>query len=175
MWVNQLQIVTDSPPLGTDRPRAGSRLTPHHDNIPCCYTILVLYIVCTMHKFGGYNNALVVTCGLTKVTHIFPCTQHITSEETIKTPLEEWFCVYGALKEIDLDEDIRIRSDSSWYKCVLKALNMQVSTWIPYAPMGNPLCNVDFCLGHCFSETKYTPLMLSLPQVSSLGQPRPTQ
>ena len=102
---------------------------------------------------------MVVTFGLTRFTRIFPCTPHITSEETIKTPLEEWFCVYGAPTEIDLDEDIHIRSDSSsWYKRVLKALTMQVSTWIPYAPMRNPLCNVDFCLGHCFSETKYTPL-----------------
>ena len=46
-----------------------------------------------MPKFGGYDFALVVTCGLTSSTRVFPCTKHITGEETIKVLLEEWFCV----------------------------------------------------------------------------------
>ena len=54
-----------------------------------------------MPKFGGYDFALVVTCGLTRFTRVFPCTKHITGEETIKILLEEWFCVYGAPKEIN--------------------------------------------------------------------------
>ena len=49
-----------------------------------------------MPKFGGYDFALVVTCGLTRFTSVLPCTKHITGEETIKILLEEWFCVYGA-------------------------------------------------------------------------------
>ena len=53
-----------------------------------------------MPKFGGYDFALVVTCGLTRFTRVFPCTKHITGEETIKILLEEWFCVYGAPKEV---------------------------------------------------------------------------
>ena len=32
----------------------------------------------------SYNFALVVTCGLTRFTRMFPCTEHITGEETIK-------------------------------------------------------------------------------------------
>ena len=52
----------------------------------------VLYVDYTgMPKFGGYDLVLVVTCGLTRFTRVFPCTKHITGEETIKILLEEWF------------------------------------------------------------------------------------
>ena len=55
-----------------------------------------------------------MTCGLSSFTRVFPCTKHITGEETIKILLEEWFCVYGAPKEINSDEDVRVRSDTGW-------------------------------------------------------------
>ena len=42
-----------------------------------------------MPKFWGYDFALVVTCGLTRVTRVFPCTKNIAGEETIKILLEE--------------------------------------------------------------------------------------
>ena len=101
----------------------------------------VLYVDYTeMPKFGGYDFALVVTCGLTRVTSVYPCTKHITGEETIKILLEEWFCVYGAPKEINSDEDVRVRSDTGWYKRVLRSLNVQVSTGIPHTHTSNPLC-----------------------------------
>ena len=93
-----------------------------------------------MPKFGGYDFALVVTCGLTKFTSVFPCTKHITEEETVKILLEEWCCVYGAPKDITSDEDVRVRSDTGWYKRVLRSLNVQVSTGIPYSHTNNPLC-----------------------------------
>ena len=63
-----------------------------------------------MPKFGGYDFALVVTCGFTRFTSVFPCTKHITGEETIKILPEDWFCVYGAPKEINSDEDVLTRS-----------------------------------------------------------------
>ena len=72
-----------------------------------------------MPKFGGYDFALVVTCGLSRFTRVFPCTKQITGEETIKILLEEWFRVYGASKEVNSDEDVRVRSDTGWYKRVL--------------------------------------------------------
>ena len=93
-----------------------------------------------MSKFGGYDFALVVTCGLTRFTRVFPCTKHITGGETIKILLEEWFCVSGAPKEINSDEDIPIRSNTGWYKRVLRSLNVQVSTGTPYTDTSNPLC-----------------------------------
>ena len=101
----------------------------------------VLYVDYTeMPRFGGYDFALVVTCVLTRFTRVFPCTKHITGEETIKILLEEWFCVYGAPKEINSDEDVRVRSDTGWYKRVLRCLNVRVSTGIPYSHTSNPLC-----------------------------------
>ena len=48
-----------------------------------------------MPKFEGYDFTPVVTCGLIRLTRVFPCTKHITGEETIKILLEEWFCVMG--------------------------------------------------------------------------------
>ena len=68
---------------------------------------------------------------------MFPCTKHITGEETIKIVPEEWFCVYGAPKKISSDEQVRVRSDNGWYRRVLRSLNVQVSTGIPYT---KPLC-----------------------------------
>ena len=92
-----------------------------------------------MPKFGGYDFALVLTCGLTRFTRVFQCTKHITGEETIKILLEEWFCVYGAPREINSDEGVRVRSDTGWYKRVLRSPNVQVSTGIPHTHTSNPL------------------------------------
>ena len=106
------------------------------------YANSVLYVDYTeMPKFGGYDFALVVTCGLTRFTRVFPCTKHITGKETINILLEEWFCVYGAAKEINSDEDVRVHSDTDRYKRVLRSLNVQVSTGIPYTHTSNPPCD----------------------------------
>ena len=73
----------------------------------------VLYVDYTgIPKFGGYDFSLVVTCGLTRFARVFSCTKHITGEESIKILLEEWFCVYGAPKDINSDKDVRVRSDT---------------------------------------------------------------
>ena len=101
----------------------------------------VLYVDYTeIPKCGGYDCALVVTCWLTRFTRVFPYTKHITGEETIRIILEEWFCVYGAPKEMNSDADFRVRSDTGWYKRVLRSVNVQPSTGIPYTDTSNPLC-----------------------------------
>ena len=108
--------------------------------IPHCANS-VLYVDHTeMPKFGGYDFALMVTCGLTRFTRVFPCTKHITGEKTIKILPEEWFSVYGAPKEINSDEDVRVRSNTGWYKRVLRSLNVQLSKGTPYTHTSNPLC-----------------------------------
>ena len=108
--------------------------------IPHCANS-VLYVDYTeMPKFGGYDFALVVTCGLTRFARVFPCTKHITGEEIIKILLEEWSPVYGAPKEINPDDDVRVRSDTGWYKRVLRSLSVQMSTGTPYTHTSNPLC-----------------------------------
>ena len=66
--------------------------------IPHCANGVLYVDYIEMPKFGGYDFALVLTCGLTRFTRVFLYTTHITSEETIKIILKEWFSVYGAPK-----------------------------------------------------------------------------
>ena len=41
------------------------------------------------------------------------------------------------------DSDVRIRSDTGWYKVVLDALNVNVTTGLPYSHTSNPLCETQ--------------------------------
>ena len=54
--------------------------------------------------------------------------------------VEQWYEHYGAPNEMHCDEDVRIRSDTGWYKRVLDALNVQVTAGAPYTHTSNPLC-----------------------------------
>ena len=92
-----------------------------------------------MPKFKGYDFGLLVTCGLTRFTRVFPCTKHFTGEETIKKLLEQLFCVNGAPKEINSGEDVRVHSDTGWYKRVVRSQHVHVSTGIPYTHTSNSL------------------------------------
>ena len=38
------------------------------------------------------------------------------------------------------DEEVHIRSDTGWYKRVLNALKVKVTTGVPYTHTSNPLC-----------------------------------
>ena len=104
----------------------------------CRNSVLYLDFV-SQTKFGGYDNALVVTCGLSRFTLIFPCTRKVTSEETLQLLLSGWFQHYGAPPEIHSDEDHVIRSETGWYKRALRSMNVHVSTGIPYTHTSNPL------------------------------------
>ena len=95
----------------------GLNLTP--PILRCANSVLYMDFT-EMPKFRGYDFALVVTCGLTRFTRVFPCTKHISGEDTAIILLEEFSCVYGAPKEINSDEDVRIRSDTGWYKRALR-------------------------------------------------------
>ena len=54
--------------------------------------------------------------------------------------VKQWFEPYNAPKEVHFDEDVRIWSDTRWYKRVLLALNIQVTTGVAYTHTSNPLC-----------------------------------
>ena len=43
-------------------------------------------------------------------------------------------------KKVHSDEDLRIRSDTVWYKQVQNALNVHVTTGLPCTQTSNPLC-----------------------------------
>ena len=92
----------------------------------------------SLPRFGGYDSRLVVTCGLSRYTRVFPCNKKITGEHIVKMLVEQWFEPYGAPKQVHPDEDVRIRSDTGWYKRVLNALNVEVTTGVPYTHTSNP-------------------------------------
>ena len=54
--------------------------------------------------------------------------------------VEQWFEHYRAPKEVQSDKDVRIRSDTGCYKRVFDALNVHVTTGVPYTHTSNPLC-----------------------------------
>ena len=91
-------------------------------------------------RFGGYDSCLVVTCGLSRFTCVFPCNKKITGEQTVKMLVEQWFEPYEAPKQVHSDEGVRIRSDTGWYKRVLNALNVGGTTGVPYTHTSNPVC-----------------------------------
>ena len=134
-----LQLIVDKCPCRSCKP-GDIRDRGLYSTLPKCANSVLYVDYMEMLKFGDYHFALVVTGGLTRCTRVFPCTKHITGEETIKILLEEWFCVYGTPKRINSDEDVQVRSDTGWYKRVLSSLNVQVSTGIPYSHMSNPIC-----------------------------------
>ena len=106
----------------------------------CANSLLYVDFIHGLPCFGGYDSCLVVTCGLSRFTRVFPCNKKITGEQTVKMLVEQWFEPYGAPKQVHSDEDVRIRSDTGWYKRVLNALNVEVTTGVPYTHTSNPLC-----------------------------------
>ena len=109
--------------------------------IPFC-TNCCLYVdfIHRLPRFGGYDSCLVVTCGLSRFTRVVPCNKKITGEQTVKMLVEQRFESYGAPKQMHSDEDVHIRSDTGWYKRVLNAMNVGVTTGVPYTHMSNALC-----------------------------------
>ena len=106
----------------------------------CANSLLYVDFIHGLPRFGGYDSCLVVTCGLSRFTCVFPCNKKITCEQTVKMLVEQWFQPYGAPKQVHSDEDVRIRSDTGWYIRVLNALNVDVTTSVPYTHTSNPLC-----------------------------------
>ena len=106
----------------------------------CANSLLYVDFIHGLPRFGGYDSCLVVTCGLSCFTRVFPCNKKITGEQTVKMLVEQWFEPYGAPKQVHSDEDVRIRSDTGWYKRVLSAFNVEVTTGVPYTHTSNPLC-----------------------------------
>ena len=121
-------------------------------NLPipyCANSLLYVEFIHALARFSGYDSCLVVTCGLSRFTRVFPCNKKITDEQTVKMLVEQWFEPYGAPKQVHSDEDVRIRSDTGWYKRVLNALNVEVTTGVPYTHMTNPLCERQNCCNRC--------------------------
>ena len=82
----------------------------------CTNSLLYVDFIHGLPRFGGYDRCLLVTCGLFRFTRVFPCNKKTTGEQTVKMLVERWFEPYGAPKQVHSDEDVRIRSDTGWYK-----------------------------------------------------------
>ena len=106
----------------------------------CTNSLLYVDFIHGLPRYGGYDSCLAVTCGLSRVTRVFPCNKKITGEQTVKIWVEQWFEPYEAPKQVHSDEDVCISSDTGWYKRVLNALNVKVSTGVAYTHTSNPLC-----------------------------------
>ena len=106
----------------------------------CTNSLLYVDFIHGLPRFGGYDSCLVVTCGLSRFICMFPCNKKITCEQTVKMLVDQWLQPYGAPKQVHSDEDVRFRSDTGWYKRVLNALNVEVTTGVPYTYTANPLC-----------------------------------
>ena len=106
----------------------------------CTDSLLHVDSIHGLPRFGGYDSCLVVTCGLSRFSHVFPCNRKITGEQTMKMLVEQWFKAYAAPRQVYSDENVRICSDTRWYKRVLNALNDEVTTDWPYTHTTNPLC-----------------------------------
>ena len=64
----------------------------------CTNSFLYADFIHGLPCFGGYASCLVVTCGLSLFTRVFPCSKKITGEQTVKMLVEQWFEPYGGLK-----------------------------------------------------------------------------
>ena len=77
----------------------------------CTNSHLYVDFIHGLPPFGSYDSCLVVTCGLSRFTRVFPCNKKITGEQTVKMLVKQWFEPYSAPKQVHSDEDVHIRSD----------------------------------------------------------------
>ena len=129
--------------------RSDSRHQRLVSSLPIPYCANSLFYVDFIHSlpnFSGYGSCVVVTSGLTRFTRAFLCNKKIPGEQTVQFLVEQWFEHYGAPTEVPSDEDIRIWSDTEWYKRVHDAMNVPVTTVVPYTHTSNPLCEGQNCV-----------------------------
>ena len=55
----------------------------------CTNSLLYVDFIHGLPRFGGYDSCLVVTCGLSCFTRVFPCNKKITDEQTEKMLVEQ--------------------------------------------------------------------------------------
>ena len=144
---NEIKLYTTQHTCGCHAcKQSGSRDRGLISSLPIPYCTNYLLYVDFIHglpRFSGYDSCLVVTCGLSRFTRVFPCNKNITGEQTVKMLIQQWLEPYRAPEQVHSDEDVRIRSDTGWYRRVLNALNVEVTTGVPYTRTSNPLCETQ--------------------------------
>ena len=72
-----------------------------------------------------------------------PLQQNDHSGQTVKILVDQCFALYHAPKEVHSDVDVHIWTATGLYKRVLDALNIQVTSSVPYPHTSNPLCEAQ--------------------------------
>ena len=54
----------------------------------CANSLLYVDFIHGLPRFSGYDSCLVVTCGLSRFTRVFPCNKKVTGEQTVKLLVE---------------------------------------------------------------------------------------
>ena len=57
----------------------------------CANSLLDVDFIHGLPRLGGYDSCLVVTCGLSRFTRVFPWNKKIIGEQTVKMLGEQWF------------------------------------------------------------------------------------
>ena len=60
----------------------------------CTNSLLYVDFIHGLPRFGGYDSCLVVICGPSRFTRVFPCKKKITGKHTVKMLVEQWFEPY---------------------------------------------------------------------------------
>ena len=58
-------------------------------HIYCTNSLLNVDFIHRLPRFGGYDSCLVVTCGLSRFTRVFPCSKKIAGEQTVQMLVEQ--------------------------------------------------------------------------------------
>ena len=91
-------------------------------------------------EYNNFDYLFVMVDGLSRFTRIFPCRKKIDGEHVLKMVFENWIQVYGRMKEVYSDNDIRFVSESGWWQSVFRAMNIKVSFATPRRPQANSIC-----------------------------------
>ena len=101
----------------------------------------VLYLeFAEMPKYSGHNFALLVTCGLSRFTRVFPLTKKCDGGTVFKELLESWIQANGMPNWIHSDRDIRFTSSTGWYTGVLKNMGVEIDFGTPNYKNKNRQC-----------------------------------
>ena len=86
----------------------------------------VLYLDFTeMPKYSEHDFPLLVTCGLSRFTRVFPLRKRCDGESVLKELFEGSLEAYGMPKRIHTDEDITFPSSTGWYTGVLENMGVE--------------------------------------------------
>jgi len=124
----------NKPNRQSDRGELGSLPTPTMAND-------MIYIdFVSMDPYNGHDYVLVAVDALTHFVQIWACQKTITGEGVIRILIDRWFRVFGKPIALHSDNNVRWKNEQSFYRTVLKSLNVQTHFGVPRHPQSNGVC-----------------------------------